>query len=113
MYSRIVNDPSFVDGYSGLARDISRLGFNSGETDLGGIGYQNNWLTFQLGRGKQSWGAGNGIQLALSHSSLSYDYGFSYDCNYKNHKCKCGSKKCVGFIVREGSRWRLKKRINI
>ena len=44
---------------------------------------------------------------------LSYDYGFSYDCNYKDHKCKCGSKKCVGFIVREGSRWRLKKRINI
>ncbi len=44
---------------------------------------------------------------------LSYDYGFSYDCNYKDHKCKCGSSKCVGFIVREGSRWRIKKRINI
>tara|TARA_E500000331_G_C16916305_1_gene565680 strand:+ start:200 stop:652 length:453 start_codon:yes stop_codon:yes gene_type:complete len=40
---------------------------------------------------------------------LSYDYGFSYDCNYKDHKCRCGSKKCVGFIVREGSRWRIKK----
>ena len=44
---------------------------------------------------------------------LSYDYGFGFDSNYKDHKCKCGAKNCVGFIVREGSRWRLKKRINI
>ena len=40
---------------------------------------------------------------------LSYDYGFSFDSNYKDHKCRCGSKKCVGYIVREGSRWRIKK----
>ena len=41
------------------------------------------------------------------NEELSYDYGFSFDCNYKDHICKCGSKKCVGFIVREGSRWRI------
>ena len=40
---------------------------------------------------------------------LSYDYGFSFDKDYKNYPCKCGSKKCIGFIVREGSRWRIKK----
>ena len=40
---------------------------------------------------------------------LSYDYGFSYDCDYKQFPCKCRSKNCIGFIVREGSRWRLKK----
>ena len=44
---------------------------------------------------------------------LSYDYGFGFDSNYKDHKCKCGSKNCVGFIVREGLRWRIKKRTNI
>ena len=38
---------------------------------------------------------------------FSYDYGFSFDCNYKDHVCKCRSKNCVGFIVREGSRWRI------
>ena len=37
------------------------------------------------------------------------DYGFSYDKDYKQFPCKCGSKKCIGFIVREGSRWRIKK----
>ena len=40
---------------------------------------------------------------------LSYDYGFSYDEDYKQFPCKCGSKKCIGYIVREGSRWRIKK----
>ncbi len=40
---------------------------------------------------------------------LSYDYGFSYDSDYKQFPCKCRSKNCIGFIVREGSRWRLKK----
>ena len=41
---------------------------------------------------------------------LSYDYGFSFDEDYKNYPCKCGTSKCVGYIVREGSRWRLKKK---
>jgi len=40
---------------------------------------------------------------------LSYDYGFGYDEDYKQFVCKCGAKKCVGYIVREGSRWRIKK----
>ena len=41
---------------------------------------------------------------------LSYDYGFSYDENFREFPCNCRSKNCVGFIVREGSRWRIKKR---
>ena len=40
---------------------------------------------------------------------LSYDYGFGYDEDYKQFVCKCGAKNCVGYIVREGSRWRIKK----
>ena len=40
---------------------------------------------------------------------LSYDYGFSFDENYRQFPCNCRSKNCVGYIVREGSRWRIKK----
>jgi hypothetical protein len=40
---------------------------------------------------------------------LSYDYGFGYDENYKDFICKCRAKNCCGYIVREGSRWRIKK----
>ena len=75
LYASIVNDPNQFLRYSGIPRDISRLGFKSGEMDLSGLGYQNDWLLFQFGRGRQSWGAGNDIQLALSENSPAYDYG--------------------------------------
>ena len=43
------------------------------------------------------------------NEELTYDYGFSFDKDYKQYVCKCRSKNCVGYIVREGSRWRIKK----
>ena len=31
---------------------------------------------------------------------LSYDYGYEFDKDdYKDHICKCGSKKCIGYII--------------
>ena len=51
---------------------------------------------------------------------LTYDYGFGFDKDYKDFICKCGAANCCGYIVREGSRWRIspkwrvkKKRNNI
>jgi len=44
------------------------------------------------------------------NEELSYDYGFSYDKDFKQFPCRCGAKNCVGYIVREGSRWRIKKK---
>ena len=41
---------------------------------------------------------------------LSYDYGFSFDEDFKNYPCRCGSKNCCGYIIREGSRWRINKK---
>jgi SET domain-containing protein len=41
---------------------------------------------------------------------LSYDYGFGYDADYTQFPCKCRSQNCVGYIVREGSRWRINKK---
>ena len=60
--------------------------------------------------------AGSGLKVWIyaikdikKNEELSYDYGFSYDKDYKKFPCRCGSKNCVGYIVREGSRWRIKK----
>ena len=39
-----------------------------------GIGFENSWCIFQIGNGKENWGAGNDIQLSLSKHSSSYDY---------------------------------------
>ena len=59
---------------------------------------------------------GKGLKLWITairdikkNEELSYDYGFGYDVDYKQFVCKCGAKNCVGYIVREGSRWRIKK----
>ena len=38
------------------------------------------------------------------------DYGFSFDEDYKQFPCKCGSKNCCGYIVREESRWRIDRK---
>tara|TARA_Y100000817_G_C16488198_1_gene381213 strand:- start:22 stop:483 length:462 start_codon:yes stop_codon:yes gene_type:complete len=60
---------------------------------------------------------GKGLKLWISsikdikkNEELTYDYGFGFDENYKDFPCKCGSRNCCGYIVREGSRWRIKKK---
>ena len=60
---------------------------------------------------------GKGLKLWIfalrdikNNEELSYDYGFGFDEDYKQFPCKCRSKSCCGYIVREGSRWRIKKR---
>jgi len=61
---------------------------------------------------------GEGLKLWISSlgeikkgEELTYDYGFGYDADYKQFPCKCRSMNCVGYIVREGSRWRISKKI--
>ena len=44
---------------------------------------------------------------------LTCDYGFGYDENFRQFKCKCGSKNCCGYIVRAESRWRINKKFSM
>lgn len=39
---------------------------------------------------------------------LSYNYGFDLD-GYEDHECKCGAKKCVGYITADDNWPKLKK----
>ena len=50
------------------------------------------------------------IKDIRKNEELTYDYGFSFDKDYKNYPCRCRSKNCCGYIVREGSRWRIRKK---
>ena len=59
------------------------------------------------GRGLKLWI--KSIKKIKKDEELTYDYGFSYDQDYKEFPCNCGSQNCCGYIVREGSRWRIKK----
>ncbi len=81
LYPRIVSNKNIFDRYTGLLRYYSR----TGETDLSGVGFENDWLILQIGRGRQSWGAGNNIQLAISENSPSYDYGLT-EIKFQNLK---------------------------
>lgn len=39
---------------------------------------------------------------------LTFDYGFSF-ADWRLHPCRCGTTRCVGFIVASGQRWRLRR----
>tara|TARA_B100000519_G_scaffold203428_1_gene226721 strand:+ start:33099 stop:34481 length:1383 start_codon:yes stop_codon:yes gene_type:complete len=56
---------------------------NNDGNNFSGIGYKSSWLIFQFGKGRESWGAGNDIQLALSENSSAYDY-FMLASDYGN-----------------------------
>tara|TARA_Y100001970_G_C14067520_1_gene767495 strand:- start:36 stop:506 length:471 start_codon:yes stop_codon:yes gene_type:complete len=50
------------------------------------------------------------IRDIKKNEELTYDYGFSFDSDYKQFPCKCRAKNCCGYIVREESRWRINKK---
>ena len=97
-------------------KDIYLFNLNS-KYDLDG---DYNWNTARLinhscnpnceveGKGLKLWITA--IKDIKKGAELSYDYGFGYDVDYKQFPCKCGSQNCVGYIVREGSRWRINKK---
>ena len=39
------------------------------------------------------------IKNIKKREELSYDYGYSYDSDYKDYKCNCGSLNCLGYIL--------------
>ena len=50
------------------------------------------------------------IKKIKKNSELSYNYGYPYDTDYVDHICKCGSPKCVGYILDEDEWPKLKKK---
>ena len=64
-----------------------------------------------IGKGLKLWI--ESVKDIKKGEELSYDYGFSFDKDFKNYPCKCNSLNCCGFIVRQGSRWRINKSLSI
>jgi len=50
------------------------------------------------------------IKNINKNSELTYNYGYPYDADYVDHICKCGSSKCVGYILDEDHWPKLKKK---
>ena len=60
------------------------------------------------GKGLKLWVTA--IKDIKKGEEITCDYGFGYDSDYKQFPCNCRSKNCAGYIVREGSRWRINKK---
>ena len=52
------------------------------------------------------------IKNIKNNTELSYNYGYSYDTDYVDHICKCGSSNCVGYILDEDHWPKLKNKKN-
>ena len=73
-YFYIFFQPVFNNQFIGSNYDPTIKSLNYVHKNINGIGFQNNWLSFQIGRGNENWAAGNNIELALSDNSGIYDY---------------------------------------
>ena len=49
------------------------------------------------------------IKKIKKGAELTYNYGYTFDTDYEEHLCKCGSKKCVGYILSDDDWPKLKK----
>ena len=49
------------------------------------------------------------IKKIKKGSELLYNYGYPFDSDFEEHICKCGYKKCVGYILSDDDWPKLKK----
>ena len=52
------------------------------------------------------------IKKIKKGSELLYNYGYPFDSDFEEHICKCGSKKCVGYILSDDYWPKLKKALH-
>ena len=86
-YPHVVSNSRLKEFYSGEEYKRIKSSFNESEIGFSGIGFQNKWAIIQIGRGRENWGTGNDIQLALSKNSDAYDY-FMLGSDYGNIRVK-------------------------
>ena len=89
---------------------MKRFGFEGGDVNQSGIGFRNDFFMAQYGRGKQNWGAGDNIELALSNDSFSYDH-FVFELR----KMFLSTGISMGFLenIDKENRYLLGKELNI
>ena len=115
-YGEKVNPYTF---YENPGKKIFENNTSESRTKFSGFGYQNDWLTFQLAKGHEEWGAGDGIELALSNKSQEYDY-FKLGSNYGNLRVlyihgflETTQKNINRYITSRGIEWTNKKTLII
>ena len=119
VYSKAYNFVKLHGGPRGQNLNILKLKNPQLEIDLSGFGYQNEWLTLQIGRDRENWSSGKDISLAISENSNPYDY-FLLGSNYGKVRVKYihGFLEKVNtninrYITARGVEWTNKEYLNI
>ena len=73
IYIRATNEIESLQHFSGVPRDISRFGLNTGEIDQSVIGYQDKWVNIEYGRTREIWGPMPEDNLVLSGGAPAYE----------------------------------------
>ena len=117
IYSKIGKQKADLKLYRNSGHLISSqnsTGLSNGGSSLG---YSSDWLSLKIIKGSESWGAGEGISLALSNDSEKYDY-LRITSNYGRLKVKyihgllnSYSEHINRFITARGIEWSNNKNI--
>ena len=51
------------------------------------------------------------IKNIKKDEELTYNYGYPFDSDFEEHICKCGTKKCVGYILSDDDWSKLRKEL--
>ncbi len=73
IYSRATNQGGSLPHYTGVPRDRSRFGLDTGEFDQAYIGIEGDWYRVELGRNRQIWGPLATDNLVLSANQPAYE----------------------------------------
>jgi len=66
--------PSLINKTSNNLQFGVENNLSNNDNNYAGLGFENSWVILQVGKGKESWGAGEDIELALSDNSKPYNY---------------------------------------
>ena len=73
IYARATNRVASLEHFTGVSRDIARIGLNAGEIDQGVVGFENKYITADFGRSREIWGPITENDLILSGSAPSWE----------------------------------------
>ncbi len=73
IYSQATNEAASMPHFTGVARDRSRFGFDTGEFDQAYLGIKGDWYQVEYGRNRNIWGPLTENNLVLSANQPSYE----------------------------------------
>jgi len=76
-----------ISNHKRIEERVQKEMYNKFKVRFSSFGYKKKWVSIELKKGAEGWGAGENIDLALSQNSKTYDY-FDLNSDYGNLRVK-------------------------